>query len=220
MGDYMKIFKEILDKHTNICTLRDTYNMDGNIEITVNQEENKVVIWAFNHKTDRFVNLGAKRFEKLIEGFREVASDLYSSGNKYYITLGPIDNKAINKSPELEVEELKKKIACLNDIIARLENKNKKLLSDVDRYRKDYLYYHGKWAELADEKFKRTIEDLDGIKKNSFIHNARGAGRRARFSDEQIMEIKRLRQEGNTIKEIATRFECSVGLIHKLINEK
>ena len=52
------------------------------------------------------------------------------------------------------------------------------------------------------------------------IHNARGAGRRARFTDDQIEEIKKLREDGNTIKEIATRFECSVGLIHKLINEK
>lgn len=216
----MKIFKEILDKHTNICTLKNTYNIDGNIEITVKQEDNKVVMWAFNYKTDRFVNLGTKRFEKLIKGFRDVASDLYSSDNKYYITLGPIENAATTKFLELEVKELKKRIACLNDIIARLENSNKKLLSDVDRYRKDYLYYHGKWAELVDENFKRTIEDLDGIKKNSFMHNARGAGRRARFSDEQVMEIKSLRESGNTIKEIATRFECSVGLIHKLINEK
>ncbi|MGL4910999.1 MAG: hypothetical protein ACRC3Y_01075, partial [Romboutsia sp.] len=172
----MKIFKEILDNHTNICILKDTYIMDKDIEITVNQEDNKVVIWAFNDKTNRFVNLGTKRFEKLIEGFRDVASDLYSSDYKYYITLIPMDNRAANKSPELEVEELKKRVACLNDIIARLEGSNKKLLSDVDRYRKDYLYYHGKWAELVDENFKRTMEELNGIKKNSFMHNARGAG--------------------------------------------
>lgn len=111
-------------------------------------------------------------------------------------------------------------MACLNDIIARLEDSNKKLVSDVDRYRKDYLYYHGEWAKLADENFKRTMEDLDGIKKNSFRHNARGAGRRARFSDAQVDEIKKLREDGSTIKEIASRFERSVGLIHKLINEK
>ena len=29
-----------------------------------------------------------------------------------------------------------------------------------------------------------------------------------------------LREDGNTIKEIANRYNCSVGLIHKLINEK
>lgn len=51
-------------------------------------------------------------------------------------------------------------------------------------------------------------------------HNARGAGRKAKFTDDQVDEIRRLREDGNTIKEIAKRYNCSVGLIHKLINEK
>ena len=119
-----------------------------------------------------------------------------------------------------EITELKQRVACLNDIIARLEERNKKLEDDVEKYRADYLHYFDKYAELRDKDFKRTVEDLDGIKKNSFKHNARGAGRKSRFTDAQIEEIKSLREDGNTIKEIATRFECSVGLIHKLINEK
>ncbi|HBH3615410.1 TPA: hypothetical protein KSK08_003819 [Clostridioides difficile] len=218
----MKIFDEILLKHTDIHTCRETYVFNKDIGITVDQKEDKVVMWAFNYTTDRFVNLGTKRFEKLIDGFKSVASDVYSKDYYYYITLGPTNKDSVvdDKSNEDEVAELKQKVACLNDIIARLEKRNKKLESDVDKYRKDYLYYHGEWAKLVDENFKRTMEDLDGIKKNSFMHNARGAGRRARFSDEQVMEIKKLREGGNTIKEIATRFECSIGLIHKLINEK
>ena len=52
------------------------------------------------------------------------------------------------------------------------------------------------------------------------MHNARGAGRKAKFTDDQVDEIRRLREDGNTIKEIANRYNCSVGLIHKLINEK
>ena len=52
------------------------------------------------------------------------------------------------------------------------------------------------------------------------INNARGAGRKAKFTDDQVDEIRRLREDGNTIKEIANRYNCSVGLIHKLINEK
>ncbi|MEG0181825.1 MAG: hypothetical protein RR657_08030 [Peptostreptococcaceae bacterium] len=196
--------------------------VNKDIGITVDQKEDKIVMWAFNYTTDRFVNLGTKRFEKLIDGFKLVASDLYSKDYYYYITLGPTNKESVvdDKSNEDEVAELKQTIACLNDIIARLEERNKRLESDVDRYRKDYLYYHSEWAKLVDENFKRTMEDLDGIKKNSFMHNARGAGRRARFSDDQVNEIKNLREDGKTIKEIATRFECSVGLIHKLINEK
>ncbi|MEG1495744.1 MAG: hypothetical protein RR406_05595, partial [Bacilli bacterium] len=192
------------------------------IGITVDQKENKVVMWAFNYTTERFVNLGTKRFEKLIGGFKSVASDMYSKENYYYIILNTttINDVVDDNSSELEIAELKQRVVCLNDIIARLEARNKKLENDVDRYREDYLYYHGEWAKLVDENFKRTMEDLDGIKKNSFMHNARGAGRRAKFTDAQVEEIKQLRECGNTIKEIATRFECSVGLIHKLINEK
>ena len=52
------------------------------------------------------------------------------------------------------------------------------------------------------------------------MHNARGAGRKAKFTDDQVDEIRRLREDGNTIKDIANRYNCSVGLIHKLINEK
>lgn len=215
----MKIFDGILLKHTDIQTCRESYVVNKDIGITVDQKENKVVMWAFNYTTDRFVNLGTKRFEKLIDGFKSVASDLYSKDHYYYITLGSTNKDSVVDDKSNEVAELKQKVACLNDIIARLEARNKKLESDVDRYREDYLYYHGEWAKLVDENFKRTMEDLDGIKKNSFMHNARGAGRRARFSDEQVMEIKKLRESGNTIKEIATRFECSIGLIHKLINE-
>ena len=216
----MKIFDGILLKHTDIQTCRESYVVNKDIGITVDQKENKVVMWAFNYTTDRFVNLGTKRFEKLIDGFKSVASDLYSKDHYYYITLGSTNKDSVVDDKSNEVAELKQKVACLNDIIARLEARNKKLESDVDRYREDYLNYHGEWAKLVDENFKRTMEDLDGIKKNSFMHNARGAGRRARFSDEQVMEIKKLRESGNTIKEIATRFECSIGLIHKLINEK
>lgn len=82
----MKIFDEILLKHTNIQTCRETYVFNKDIGITVEKKENKVVVWAFNYTTDRFVNLGTKRFKKFIDGFKSVASDLYSKDNYYYIT--------------------------------------------------------------------------------------------------------------------------------------
>ena len=70
-----------------------------------------------------------------------------------------------------------------------------------------------------DSKIKR-VEEINNLKKNSLMHNARGAGRKAKFTDDQVDDIRRLREDGNTIKEIANRYNCSVGLIHKLINEK
>lgn len=222
----MKIFNEILDKHTKIYNCeRESYMINEDTEILISQEGKKVVMWGVNHKTDKYLNLSTKRFKKLMDGFKSVASDLYSSGNSsstyYYINLDTSSNKDVadSKDYELEIEELKKKVACLNDIIDRLENYNKKLESDVDKYREDYLHYFDKYAELRDKDFNRTLEDMNQLKKNSLMHNARGAGRKSKFSDAQVDEIRRLREDGSTIKEIASRFECSVGLIHKLINE-
>ena len=74
--------------------------------------------------------------------------------------------------------------------------------------------------KLKDKDFKRNLDEMDQLKKNFLMHNARGAGRKAKFTDDQVDEIRRLREDGNTIKEIAKRYNCSVGLIHKLINEK
>lgn len=218
----MKIFNEILEKHTKMQTGRESYLANKDIEITVEQKENKVVMWAFNYTTDRFVNLGTKRFKKLIDGFKSVSSDLYSKGDYYYITLDTSNNETIfdDESNELDIMQLKGEIECLKATIARLEDYNKRLEEDVQKYREDYLYYHSECARLRDKDFKRTLEDLDKLEKNSLMHNARGAGRRAKFSDAQVEEIKKLREDGNTIKEIADKFNCSVGLIHKLINEK
>ena len=215
----MEVFKEILDTHTKICTCRKIYKVNEDLEITVDQKENKVVMWGFNYKSDRFLNLSTKRFQKLMDGFKLVASDLYSSGNYYYITVDTSKKESIDdKSYEVEIEELKKKIDCLNDIIARLEKRNERLEEDVEKYRKDYLYYFDEYSKLRDKDFNRTLEEINNLKKNSLIHNARGAGRKAKFTDDQVDEIKSLREDGNTIKEIANRYNCSVGLIHKLIN--
>ena len=178
-------------------------------------------MWGFNHKSDRFLNLYTKRFQKLMDGFKSVASDLYSSGNYYYITVDTSKKESRDdKSYEVEIEELKQKIDCLNDIIARLEKRNERLEEDVEKYRKDYLYYFDEYSKLRDKDFNRTLEEINNLKKNSLMHNARGAGRKAKFTDDQVDEIRRLREDGNTIKEIANRYNCSVGLIHKLINEK
>lgn len=197
----MKVFNEILDKHTKMYNCkRESYMINDYMEILITQNENKVIMWGVNHKTDRFLNLSTKKFKKLMDGFKSASTDLYSNGNSYYITIGKPSSESVVevKSSDLEIEELRKKVDYLHAVIDRLEKDNKKLLSEVDKYKKD-------------------IEELN---KNTLIHNSRGAGRKSKFTDVQVDEIKRLRVDGYTIKDIANRYNCSVGLIHKLINEK
>ena len=64
------------------------------------------------------------------------------------------------------------KIDCLNDIIARLEKRNERLEEDVEKYRKDYLYYFDEYSKLRDKDFNRTLEEINNLKKNSLMHNA------------------------------------------------
>ena len=85
----------------------------------------------------------------------------------------------------------------------------------ADKWHKQLFIQQQKNKELEKE-----IEYL--VEKNSIIqkHNERGAGRKSRFTQSEIETIKMYRLQGKTIREIAEMFKCSVGLIHKIINEK
>lgn len=63
------------------------------------------------------------------------------------------------------------------------------------------------------EELKRRLESAAPVTKN-----ARGAGRKSKLDDKKD-EIKQLRANGMKIQELAEKYECSVGKIHKLINE-
>lgn len=79
-----------------------------------------------------------------------------------------------------------------------------------------------KVLELENKSLKHTIEHNNKIHKltnENKPKNERGAGRKERFSDQDKELIKMYRIQGKTIKELAEMYECSVGLIHKLINE-
>ena len=152
----MKIFNEILDKHTKMYNCkRESYMINDDLEILISQDGNKVAMWGVNHKTDRFLNLSTKKFKKLMDGFKSVSTDMYSNGNCYYITLGTSNNDSLveDESYEVEIEELKSKIDCLNDVIARLERNNKRLEDDVEKYKKDYLYYFSNSSWVFDDRF-------------------------------------------------------------------
>lgn len=77
--------------------------------------------------------------------------------------------------------------------------------------------------ELKNEvqKLKNENKILNSKRKNITIavHNERGAGRKERFSDQDKSMIKMYRIQGKTFKELAEMYTCSVGLIHKIINE-
>lgn len=61
-------------------------------------------------------------------------------------------------------------------------------------------------------------EELQQIKASQ-VHNARGAGRKPKLTDDQEQEIKQLRSEGLTMAEISKQIGCSVGLVYNTIQK-
>lgn len=66
------------------------------------------------------------------------------------------------------------------------------------------------------EKMKKA-ELIDYIQE---LEGRLNAGRKEKFSEEQVQQILEAREQGKSIREIAKEFQCSVGLIHKLINNR
>ena len=99
--------------------------------------------------------------------------------------------------------------------LERLEKENKELKA----YNKKLKYENKKIKEELKEK-NIEIQKLKNEKDQlvDSVRNARGAGRKSKLDDKKD-EIKQLRSKGMKIAELATKYNCSVGKIHKLINE-
>lgn len=72
-------------------------------------------------------------------------------------------------------------------------------------------------------KKSRDLEKMKKAELIDYIQELEGrlnAGRKEKFSEEQVQQILEAREQGKSIREIAKEFQCSVGLIHKLINNR
>lgn len=122
--------------------------------------------------------------------------------------------------------------------VQRLKEQNERLLKDIEdleeQLRRSAYYQEGHYAIEAVErgriieKQKNEIQQLKDENKllkstkrpiDLKIHNERGAGRKSRFTIQEKETMKLYRIQGKTIKEIAEIYSCSVGLVHKIINE-
>lgn len=80
-----------------------------------------------------------------------------------------------------------------------------------------------KVLELENKSLKHTIEHDKKVQKlinENKPKNERGAGRKEKFTEQEKETIRMYRLQGKSMREIAKIYECSVGLIHKLINEQ
>ena len=129
--------------------------------------------------------------------------------------------------------------------IQKLKDENKKLLEKIAELEKSLhnsAYYkdgdyaveavkRGKIIEKQEKEIQKLKSEIQKLKNENKklksskvvsdkkIHNERGAGRKEKFSEQEKEMMKMYRIQGKTIKEIADMYSCSVGLIHKIINE-
>ncbi|WP_394857243.1 sigma-70 RNA polymerase sigma factor region 4 domain-containing protein [Clostridium paraputrificum] len=130
-----------------------------------------------------------------------------------------------------EIQKLKSENRKLLEKITELEN----LLHNSAYYKEgDYAVEavkRGKIIEKQEKEIQKLKSEIQKLKNENKslksskvvsdkkIHNERGAGRKERFSEQEKEMMKMYRIQGKTIKEIAEMYSCSVGLIHKIINE-
>lgn len=137
---------------------------------------------------------------------------------------------------ENELKEYKELCSNLNAEILQMQEKSDKEYSNSSHYKQmskmvEVLENKNELLEARnknlDERVQKLIDELESKNNsnnihelvNEKVHNERGAGRKIRFTDQEKETIKMYRLQGRTIKELAEMFCCSVGLIHKLINE-
>lgn len=100
--------------------------------------------------------------------------------------------------------------------IKKQENNKQTLINEIQELKDENknLLYIIQELNCEIQELKDEINKMKFKKKNE-----RGAGRPERLTGAQKESIKMYRVQGKTIKEIAELYKCSVGLIHKIINE-
>ena len=129
--------------------------------------------------------------------------------------------RATNQSKE--IDELKKKLKTaehFNDLnhVKEVTLRATQRGATIEKQEKEIQQLKDEIQKLKDEN-KLLKSNNVGVASNTKAHNERGAGRKERFSDQEKEMMKMYRIQGKTFKEIAEIYHCSVGLIHKIINE-
>lgn len=152
-----------------------------------------------------------ERLEKKVETDSEIIQKLNDENYKYQENANKgFENSSTYRQMLKEIDDLKLKLKVAND-----SSKHNREMYENELKRSDVLINEIKETKKCEEHYKELLSNNETTR----IKNERGAGRKARFTEQQIAEIKMYRIQGKTIKEIAQMYNCSVGLIHKLINE-
>lgn len=152
---------------------------------------------------------------KTIKGLELIIEDLEKRLNEYMNMISERD------------KQIFKMESIAND---SFENSTdyRRMNNEID-YLKTVIKGHEITIKAKDDTIKRNrdtiqklLKETEELKSNNCVNklkNERGAGRKEKFTVEEVKIIKDYRAEGKSYKAIAEIMKCSVGLVHKLINE-
>lgn len=196
----MDIIDKILKEHSVILeieeTRREVYKINEDVEVGIHQTKDSIYMYAYSYSKDR--NLSIKsNFKRLWNGFKKVAKGSYIAVNKDYTCEFKLIQEDGNKHVKHKEQGLYEKpnLNELEDIVHKLMVENEQLKSE------------------------NALLKLELEKCSQIINEHKNVGRKKKFTGEQVNEIQRLNKEENmSIRQLAKKFECSVGLIHKVLN--
>jgi hypothetical protein len=123
-----------------------------------------------------------------------------------------------NAKLKLENSTLRGKIKDLESKISDLDfdSRNSESYKDLN---KRLTEYHDKYLELkgCDYKVERLENEITELKEKL---KAISGGRPQKFTDQDKETMKMYRLQGKSIRYIAKAFECSTGLVHKIVSEE
>lgn len=121
-------------------------------------------------------------------------------------------NKILELKEDLDFTKTLLKSSKSNENM--LEKENKYLKEEVKELEGRLDNKGSEILELVEENMK--LEDECRVQK---LKNERGAGRKKKYDNKQIAEILEARKQNKSMRVIAKEFNCSLGLVQKIINE-
>lgn len=222
-GQYKKLFQTL---YNYVCLSIDDiasyYDMDKDIiDILIKSEVMKYECGL----TDRPVNkypINILEYDSMY--LLDIFEKLYINNNFVKVR---VETETKEKAVEI-VDEMAKILMVKSNYKIKPKRNNQgyyayaevEKAQDTEEFTNNLVLENNKLKEdikAYEDKIKSLEAKIKGLEDNQKKFNK--LGRKNKFTSKQIQKIKKLRAEGKTIREIAAEYDCSIGLIHKLINE-
>lgn len=148
--------------------------------------------------------------QKNSKALRSMLTDARSKNNKYLDELNTLKRKmqAMQADPENQQTAYKE----LQTEHERLKTEYETVKTLCERTLEAY--------NAIQNDYKALQVELQQIRTQSHTepHNARNAGRKPKFTNEQMEQVRKMAADGLSVRKIAAEMSCSIGLVCKILH--